>query len=164
MTNQNTALIHRWFEEVWNKGRAEVIDEMFDCDGVAHGLTDESGNELCGPEGFKPFFENFRNAFPDIQVKVEDTVVEGDKVAARCTVTGTHKGEGVGLAATDRRVEFTGMTIARVKDGKIVEAWNNFDFMTMFQQLSPPADAADTEARSTDATDDETSDRLDYGL
>jgi steroid delta-isomerase-like uncharacterized protein len=136
MVDQNDTLVHRWFEEVWNKGRAEVIDEMFACDGVAHGLVDQEGKELCGPAGFKPFFESFRNAFPDLQVVVEDTVSEGDKIAARCTVRGTHRGEGVGIAPTDRPVEFTGMTIVRVKDGQIVEAWNNFDFMAMFQQLS----------------------------
>jgi len=136
MSEQNKALVRRWFEEVWNKGRAEVIDEMFACEGVAHGLVDQEGKELCGPAGFKPFFESFRNAFPDLQVVVEDTVSEGDKIAARCTVRGTHRGEGVGIAPTDRPVEFTGMTIVRVKDGQIVEAWNNFDFMAMFQQLS----------------------------
>lgn len=163
MTDQNITLIHRWFEEVWNKGRAEAIDEMFDSDGVAHGLTDENGNELCGPEGFKPFFESFRKAFPDLQVKVEDTVVEGDKIAARCTVIGTHAGDGLGLAATNKRVEFAGMTIVRVKDGKIAEAWNNFDFMGMFQQLGPSAED-NPDSRSKDATEDRTSDRLDYGI
>ena len=135
MRDQNETLIHRWFEEVWNKGRADAIDEMFACEGIAHGLTGEDGKELCGPEGFKPFFESFRQAFPDLQVVVEDTVVEGDKVAARCIVRGTHRGEGIGIAATDKPIEFTGMTIVRVKDGKIVEAWNNFDFLAMYQQL-----------------------------
>ena len=141
MSQENETLIRRWFEEVWNKGRAEAIDEMFDCEGIAHGLSDAEGNELCGPEGFKPFFESFRNTFPDLQIVVEDTVVEGDKIAARCSVRGTHAGEGLGVAATNQPVVFTGMTIVRVKDGKIVEAWNNFDFMAMFQQMgaiSPP--------------------------
>ncbi|HSE97430.1 MAG TPA: ester cyclase [Blastocatellia bacterium] len=135
MSDQKNTLIHQWFEEVWNKGRTEAIDEMFACEGIAHGLADEGGNELCGPEGFKPFFESFRKAFPDLQIIVEDTVIEGDKIAARCTVRGTHRGEGLGRTPTDRPVEFTGMTIVRVKDGKIIEAWNNFDFMTMFQQV-----------------------------
>jgi len=135
MSEQTETLLHRWFEEVWNKGRADAIDEMFAREGIAYGLTDQSGNELRGPEGFKPFFESFRRAFPDLQVVIEDTVAEGDKIAARCTVRGTHSGEGIGIDATDRPVEFTGMTIVRVKDGKIVEAWNNFDFMGMFQQL-----------------------------
>lgn len=135
MAKECETLVHRWFNEVWNKGRADAIDEMFDCEGIAHGLTDQSGSELCGPEGFKPFFQSFRNAFPDIQVTVEDTVIEGDKIAARCTVRGTHAGEGIGLAATGMPVQFSGICIVRVKDGKIIEAWNNFDFMGMFQQL-----------------------------
>ena len=74
-------------------------------------------------------------AFPDIEVVVEDTVAEGDKVAARCTVRGKHQSDSLGFAATQRPMEITGICIARVRDGKIVEAWNNFDFMSMFKQL-----------------------------
>jgi steroid delta-isomerase-like uncharacterized protein len=127
--------MRRWFEEVWNKGREEAIDELFAEDGVANGLADESGEALRGPVGFKPFFRRFREAFPEIEVTVEETVSEGDKVAARCTVRGAHRGDSLGLAATNRPVEFTGICIVRVADGKIAEAWNNFDFMSMFQQL-----------------------------
>jgi steroid delta-isomerase-like uncharacterized protein len=137
------ALMRRWFEEVWNKGRDEAIDELFAEEGVANGLADESGEALRGPAGFKPFFRRFREAFPEIEVTVEDTVSEGDKVAARCTVRGAHRGDSLGLAATNRPVEFTGICIVRVADGKIAEAWNNFDFMSMFQQLGAPrTDAA----------------------
>ncbi|HVG20833.1 MAG TPA: ester cyclase [Blastocatellia bacterium] len=136
MAAENKALIERWFEEVWNKGNADAIDEMFADDGVAHGLANEQGEALRGPAGFKPFFQNFRNAFPDIEVIVEDTVAEDDKVAARCRVRGTHKGEGLGFAATNVPIEITGICIVRLRDGKIVEAWNNFDFMSMFQQLN----------------------------
>ena len=128
-------LVRRWFEEVWNKGREEAIDEMFAEDGIAHGLADETGEPLRGASGFKPFFRSFRGAFPDIEVIVEDAIAEGDKVAARCRVRATHAGDGLGFAATQRPMEITGMTFARVRDGKIVEAWNNFDFMAMFQQL-----------------------------
>ncbi|HYY57180.1 MAG TPA: ester cyclase, partial [Pyrinomonadaceae bacterium] len=123
-------------EEVWNKGREEAIDELFAADGVAHGLGDAPEVTLRGPSDYKPFFHNFRDAFPDIEVIVEDTVAEGDRVAARCRVRGTHKGEGLGLAATGNAVEFTGICIVRIENGKIAEAWNNFDFMNMFQQLN----------------------------
>jgi len=151
MSEENKALIRRWFEEVWNKGREEAIDEMFAEEGVANGLVDDAGQPLRGPKGFKPFFRKFREAFPEIQVVVEDAVAEGDRVAARCTVRGTHRGDTLGFAATQRPVEFTGITIVRIRDGKIVEAWNNFDFMTMFQQLgalpAPDAPAADSPAQ-----------------
>src|SRR5215212_4435935 len=122
-SSDNASVIRRWFEEVWNKGREEAIDELFDEEGVAHGLADETGSPLRGPEGFKPFFRRFREAFPGIEVVVEETVSEGDKVAARCTVRGRHEGDTLGFAATSRPVEFTGMTFARIRDGKIVEAW-----------------------------------------
>ena len=133
-TPDNAALIRRWFEEVWNKGREEAIDEMFDAQGVAHGLG-ESGQDIRGASEFKPFFRSFRGAFPDLEVVVEDTVSEGDRVAARCSVRARHGGDTLGFAATNRAVEFTGMTIVRVRGGKIFEAWNSFDFMSMFSQL-----------------------------
>jgi steroid delta-isomerase-like uncharacterized protein len=135
--SDNAALIRRWFEEVWNKGREEAIDELFDEEGVAHGLADEGGAPLRGASGFKPFFRRFREAFPGIEVVVDDAISEGDRVAARCTVRGRHEGDKLGFAATGRPVEFTGMTFVRVRDGKIIEAWNNFDFTSMFQQLGP---------------------------
>lgn len=128
-------VIHRWFEEVWDKGREEAIDEMFAEEGVAHGLFDENGEELRGPAGFKPFFRKFRDAFPDIRVHVEDCICEGDRAAARCRVSATHAGAGLGVAAINNPVEFTGMCIVRVRDGKIVEAWNNFDFASLNQQI-----------------------------
>ncbi|OLE54845.1 MAG: hypothetical protein AUG51_05740 [Acidobacteria bacterium 13_1_20CM_3_53_8] len=135
MTKENRALIHRWFEEVWNKGRTDAIDEMFAADGIAHGLSDESGQPLRGPAGFKAFHQKFREAFPDINITIEDTVSERDKIAARCRVRGKHTGDTLGYAATHKPVEFTGITIIRVSDGQIVEAWNNFDFLTMYQQM-----------------------------
>ena len=135
MSEENKATLRRWFEEVWNKGQAEAIDELFAADGTAHGLADETGESLRGPAGFKPFFQKFLDAFPDIKVTVDDMVAEGDKVAARCSVRGMHQGDALGFAATKQPVEFTGICIVRIRDGQIVEAWNNFDFMTMYQQL-----------------------------
>ena len=135
MSNDRSTIAHDWFEQVWSRGDESTIDRLFAEDGIAHGLTGGEGRELRGPAAFKPFFHAFRAAFPDMQVVVEDTVVEGDKVAARCTVRGTHRGDTLG-PATQKPVLFTGITIMRVRDGKIVEAWNNFDFETMKAQLA----------------------------
>ena len=132
-SEDNKAFVRRWFEEVWNKGREGAIDEMFAADGLAHGL--EGDAPVRGAAGFKPFFRKFREAFPEIRVTVEDAITEGDKVAARCSVRGTHRGDSLGFKATQQPVEFEGITIVRLRDGKIVEAWNHFDFMKMFQQL-----------------------------
>lgn len=132
---QHKALIRRWFEEVWNKGRADAIAEMLAEDAVVHGLSDDAANPLRGPTGFLPFHARFRQAFPNIEVVVEDQIAEGDMLATRCNVRGKHEGDSLGFKATQAPVEFTGVAITRTKDGKIVEAWNNFDFMTMYRQL-----------------------------
>ena len=140
MSEQNTleehkALLRRWFEEVWNKGRADAIAEMMAENAVAHGLPDDAAEPLRGPAGFLPFHAQFREAFPNIEVVVEDQIAEGQMVATRCSVRGKHTGDSLGFAATQAPVEFTGMVITRIRDGKIVEAWNNFDFMKMYKQL-----------------------------
>jgi len=132
MSDQNKALVQRWFEEVWNKGRADAIDEMFAADGLAHGLGDETP---LGPAAYKEFHARFHGAFPDVKIVIEDMVAEGDKVAAHCRVVGTHTGDTLGIAATNSPVKFTGMTLVRIGNGKIVEAWNNFDFGAMNTQL-----------------------------
>ena len=135
MLEENKALLRRWFEEVWNKGRSDAIDEMLATDGVVHGRSDDAQSPLKGPSGFKPIHEKFRGAFPDINVDVEDVIAEGDKVAVRCSVKGKHTGDHLGIAASNAPVEFGGIAIVRIKDGKIVEAWNHFDFMTMNRQI-----------------------------
>jgi steroid delta-isomerase-like uncharacterized protein len=135
VSEENKQLIRRWFEEVWNKGRAEAIEEMFDENGIAHGLSDDPSSPMTGPGGYRPFYTTFREAFPNIMVVIEDMIAEDDKVAARCSVRAKHEGEFMGRGATQAPVEFTGMTIVRIHNGKIVEAWNNFDFMTMYKQV-----------------------------
>ena len=135
MSEENRQLVRRWFEEVWNKGRVEAIEEMFDENGIAHGLADDPSNPIKGPRNFRPFHTVFRDAFPNMMIVVEDMVAEGDKVAARCSIRAKHEGEFLGRAATDSPVDFTGITIVRIDKGKIVEAWNNFDFMALHKQV-----------------------------
>ena len=137
MSAENKALVERWFEEVWNQGRSDVVDEMFAADGVVHGL----GDERRGPDGFKLFHAAFRQAFPDVRVEVEDVIAEGDKVAYRLTATGIHSGNGLGFAATGRPVRFVAMGFARIENGKIAEGWNVLDQLGMLTQLgaiTPP--------------------------
>lgn len=138
MPDQNTleankALIRRWFEEVWNKGRADAITEMMAEDCVIHGLS-EDGQPM-SRAAFLPFHAQFRQAFPAIEVVVEDVITQGDKLAARCSVRGKHEGNSLGFEATGAMAEFDGMGFARIQDGKFVEVWNNFDFMKMYKQL-----------------------------
>ncbi len=135
MSEENKDLVRRWFEEVWNNGRSDAIDEMLAPGCIVHGLSEDPKNPIRGLEGFKPFHETFRGAFPDTKVVLEDIIAEGDMVAVRCVVRGSHTGDHLGIPASNQSVTFTGMAMARIKDSKIVEAWNNFDFLQMNKQI-----------------------------
>jgi steroid delta-isomerase-like uncharacterized protein len=135
MSEQNKALLQRWFEEVWNQGKSEAIDELLAQDSVIHGLVDASGQPVRGLGPFQEYHNQFCGAFSDLHVSLEDLVAEGDRVVARCNVRGKHTGESLGFAATNAPIEFEGIVIVRIKDGKIVEAWNQFDFQAMKKQL-----------------------------
>jgi steroid delta-isomerase-like uncharacterized protein len=137
MTPQPEAVIRAWFDEVWNQRQVDSIDRMFAADAVAYGLP---GGTMQGPDGFRPLFNAFCGAFPDIHITVEQTVTEGAMVAARCRVTGTHTGEGLGVAVTGKAVDFQGIVLATIVDGQLRSGWNIFDFLTMYQQLGviPP--------------------------
>jgi predicted ester cyclase len=128
-------LIHRWFEDVWNQGRESVIDELTTEDAISHGLSTAEGDDVRGPATFKPFYRRLKAAFPDIHFTVEDALSDGNKIAARVSVTGTHTGLGLSMPPTNRPVQLHGMVIARTKDGKIAEVWNNFDFLSLYQQI-----------------------------
>lgn len=124
-------VMREWFEQLWNQGREDTIDRLLAPGGVAHGL---GPRPIVGPEGFKPFFRQFRTAFPNFHVEIIQMVEEGDKVAVVCHVTGVHCGPGMGTPS-NANVDFWGMTMGRVKDGQLVEGWNSYDFMTCFQQM-----------------------------
>ena len=132
MVSENKALVQRWFDEVWNEGRVDAIDELLAQDSVVHGLGE---GQMRGAAAFKPFHAAYRDAFPDVRIEIEDMVEEGDKVAFRWTGTASHRGQGLGFAATNRSVRFQGMGIIRVRNGKLVEGWNTFDQLGMLQQL-----------------------------
>ena len=132
MSAEHKVLVRRWFQEVWNQGRSAAIDELLADEAVIHGFGPKP---LRGPAGFKPFHSAYRNAFPDVTITVDDMVAEGDKVAVRWSGAGTHLGDGLGMPATGRPIQFHGMNIVRVEHGKLVEGWNVFDQFGMLQQL-----------------------------
>ena len=124
MPNKNSTLTYRWMQEVWNNGREDAIDEMMDSNAVVHGIDDIKEK---GTAAFKQFFRSFKTQFPQLHLEVEDVVTQDDCETSRCTVDATTAG--------GQKVQFTGMTCVKIKNGKIIEGWNNFDFMTMYQQL-----------------------------
>jgi steroid delta-isomerase-like uncharacterized protein len=133
MSEQNKAISRRLVEEAFNEGKLEVVDELVASDFVNHDPS--SPEDLRGPEGLKAFIRSYRSAFPDIHVRIEDQIAQGDKVVSRWSGSGTQKGELLGMPASGKQARVTGITIDRLEGGKIIESWNNWDTLGMLQQL-----------------------------
>ena len=133
MAQENSALIRRWFEEVWNKGRMEAIDEMASPDVIGHGQAQHDTD--VGLHEFRNFAVGLRAAFPDMKVVIDQTLEQGDRVVARWTSTMTHTGEFLGFPASGKKATVTGTSIQRVVDGKIVEGWDNWDQLGLLVQI-----------------------------
>jgi steroid delta-isomerase-like uncharacterized protein len=132
MSETNKTVSRRLIEEAFNQGKYDVIDELVAPTFVNH---DPLTGDTKGPEGTREVIEGYRSAFPDLKVTIEDQLAERDLVATRWTAKGTHKGELLGIAPTGKEATVTGLTIDRIKDGKIVESWNNWDTLGMLRQL-----------------------------
>ena len=129
---QNKVLCRRVHDEVFQHGRLEVADEIIATDCRFHGSGFPPGS---GPEVLKQDATIYRTAFSIDRLTRDLEVAEGDTVAHRWSFTGTHKGELSGIPATGRQVNITGMDIFRVRDGRIVDFYQEFDQMLMMQQL-----------------------------
>ena len=126
------ALTRRFIEE-WNKGKAAamaVIDEMYATNFVSHGDED-----IRGIENVKQSTSEEFSAFPDLHLTIDDMVAEGHKVAARITMTGTHKGEYMGAPPTNKKITIRAIAIERFAGGKIVEEWGMTNTLGLMQQL-----------------------------
>jgi steroid delta-isomerase-like uncharacterized protein len=125
-------LAKRWFDEVWNRGDESAITRMLHPQALVHGL---GATPITGPDQFKPFYRVFQRAFREMQIDVMRTVVQGEMCAVHCRVRARHVGPDLGGPATGSQVDFSGITMLRARDGLIVEGWNCFDFLTMYQQI-----------------------------
>ena len=140
MPQDNKALARRWFDEVWNNRNKAVIHELAHPAVKTYGLGE--GGAPGGVEQLIPFIDRFLTAFPDIKISVDDVLADGDQTAVRLHATGTHTGGGMGVPATGRKINVSGIIWMRWKDGQIIEGRNEFDAYGMMQQLTAP-DAPD---------------------
>lgn len=136
-TEENKALVRRFFEEMWGKGNLAIADELLTTDFVFHPAPPGVAPDL---EGYKHWVRMTCAGLADRQSTVEDQIAEGDKVVSRWTYRGTHKGELMGVAPTSKQVTVTGICIDRIFGDKIVEEWIEMDNLGMMQQLgvAPP--------------------------
>ena len=133
-TTDAAGVLRRWFEEVWNQGRVETIDELFPTNAVLWG-TGRPDASSRGPEEFRAFHQAMLKNFSDMHIELEGTVQAGDMAYTRFTVTATHSGHDMGMAATGKTIKLVGMCALRAQDGKIVEGWNVWDQMGLAREL-----------------------------
>ena len=129
----NKALARRFYDEVMSNGNLDLIDELVAQDFVEHEAF--PGLPTAGPEAARAALGLFAAAFPDLRVTVDDMIAEGDKVAARITMSGTHAGEFMGIPATNRSFAVQAIDIIEIRDGKATAHWGQTDQGAMMEQL-----------------------------
>jgi steroid delta-isomerase-like uncharacterized protein len=135
MSAENKAIVRRFVDEILNKMNWKVADEII-APGFKFHFT--SRPEPLNRQGFEQTLIPFHQGFPDIRFNIDDLIAEGNQVAARFTMTGTHRGEFQGLAPTGKHARWTGIAVFRIVAGQIVEEWPMPDVLSLLRQLETP--------------------------
>ncbi len=129
---ENKELVRNEFKRWELEGDETLIGECYAPDCVWHG---PGGQEVKGHEEMKQLMVLLGTAFPDKRYTIHDLIAEGDKVVARWSLSATHKGDYMGIPATNKQVTITGTYVIRIADGKQIEWWLEGDFLGLMQQL-----------------------------
>ncbi|GAB3830363.1 ester cyclase [Pontibacter rugosus] len=138
MSKENNIKTQQEFGEAVNSGNLEKFKELMSPNVEDHDPAPDQGP---GPEGFMDFFRTFRTAFPDLKIEVDHMVADEDNVSIAYTATGTHKGDFMGVPATDKRISVRGVQIARFENGKIVERWGSSNELGILKQIGASINA-----------------------
>lgn len=122
-------------EQMWGEGRLEFADRLYSDHYVDHVGRGPEPADVKGVAGIKQAVSAFRHAFPDLSYTVEDQVAEDDLIVSRFSARGTHRGTFLGVAPTGRAISYSGIDINRVRNGRIIESWVNYDALALLQQL-----------------------------
>ncbi len=132
-TEENKAIVHRLYEEVFNEKRLDRADDLVAPDYLDHGAVP---GQAPGLEGAKQQrWAMYFAAIPDMHATIDDMVAEGDKVVVRYTVEGTQQGELLGVPPSGKRFQTSGISVYRLAEGKIAEQWEQADLLGLMQQL-----------------------------
>ena len=133
MSTETKAIVRRLYEEVWNKCRLEVVNEVIS---PSHAINDPHlVGSAVGPDAYKRVVTQFIGAFPDLRFTLGDLIAEKDKVVASWVITGTHKREFRGIPATNKKISVGGTTINHIAKGKIIDSDITLDYLGLLEQL-----------------------------
>jgi steroid delta-isomerase-like uncharacterized protein len=144
-TDDNKAVVRRFIEEIFVGGRKETVDELLDDEFVAHTWPSTTGNPK---DDLKAAIDRAAAGLSDARFTVDDLIAEGDQVAARLTTGATQTGEFMGMPATGKRYEIEEIHWFRLRDGKVVEHWHQFDQVGLMKQLGAMPGASGANANS----------------
>ena len=130
---QHRRIIQRYYEEVWNRGRLEVLDELLDPQYINH--TPSVPNPPPGPDGLKPIVAAIRKGFPDLHYEIKEIIVNDSMAVARVIMTGTQKDSLFDLPPTGKKITVNQINIEKIRNGRVVEHWLVTDELTMMKQL-----------------------------
>jgi len=130
-TVEHKQTVHRLVDSI-NRRNPNIVNELFDRNYVYHGIGEES---QLSRDGFLNFLNKVFQAFPDFNLHVDELVADGDRIAYRMTISGTHRGEFRGMAATGKKFTTSTIGVMRFENGKIAEEWEIYDAMGMMAQL-----------------------------
>ena len=133
MSGEESKAIVRRFWGVWEEANIDLVNELLAPDYITH--TPATPDQPTGPEGVKGVVAMFQSGMPDLKVVIEDMIAEGDKVAVRYTLEGTHEGDLFGVPPTGQRLSIKSIAVGRGSDGKIRDHWRVTDSLDMMQQL-----------------------------
>jgi steroid delta-isomerase-like uncharacterized protein len=133
MSAEDKAIIRRLYGEVWNGRRLDLVSEIISPSHALHINT--AADSSIGPEAYKSQVTRFLSGFPDLRFSIDDMVAEDEKVVVSWNIAGTHKGEFMGIPATNKKISVDGITINHIVNGKIIDSYINWDTLGMLQQL-----------------------------
>jgi len=135
MPADNKAIVRRLYEEVWNRRKLEVVSEIISPSHALHAPNISGSSSSIGPEAYKRQISLLLAGYPDLHWTIEDTIAEKDKVVVCWTISGTHKGDYMGVPATNKKISVEGITIHHITNGKIMDSYVSWDIWGMMQQL-----------------------------
>ena len=133
LIQQNQQLIRDYFNEVWNKGNLDLLDDLLSPNYLNH--SSSIPDSPPGPLGLKPIITAMRNAFPDLHYTIQDLIITKDRIVARVKMTGTHTGDFFGTPPTNKKISVNQINIEYIENGRITEHWRITDENTMMNQL-----------------------------
>jgi predicted ester cyclase len=128
----NKAIYRDFIQKVFNEGRLDLLDDFL---APSYVIQDAPPGSAPGAEGVRQVVTMFRSAFPDLEITLDEVIAEGETVAARSTLRGTHRGEFLGIAPTGTSISVPSLTMVRIVDGRLVESRVKNDTAVLMAQL-----------------------------